>query len=598
MAVLLTARNVDKSFGPRELFRGISISFDSTERTGLIGANGSGKSTLLKILAGIEAPDSGELNRKRGLRVGYLAQSDDFDQTLSVAEALEAALEGIIPDEHDRSTQASILMGKTGFTNPYQLVGELSGGWKKRLAIARELIRNPELLLLDEPTNHLDLAGIAWLEKLLASSQFAFVVISHDRYFLENVTNRIVELDRAYPDGYLSHGGPYSEFLEKKDSFLIAQQSRQQSLASGVRREIEWLRRGAKARTTKAKGRIEKANTMMADLADLKQRNTSAGSASIDFLASGRETRKLLVADRVSKSLGGRTLFEDVSLVLAPNSCLGLLGPNGSGKSTLLRVIAGEMPPDSGTIKQADQLRIVRFEQDRAALDQSDTLRHALLPGGESVAHQGSNMHITAWAKKFLFRTEQLDLPVSELSGGEQARLRIAQLMLMPADVLILDEPTNDLDINTLDVLEQSLTGFPGAIVLVTHDRFMLDRLCTSILALDGDGHATSHADVAQWQQSIDKPALTKDSEKAKPAAASKPQSKRLTWAENQEWQKMEATIAAAEQAVADAELSAADPSLATDHRRMHAAYDKLALAKAKVDTLYARWAELETKQM
>ncbi|MBV8781527.1 MAG: ABC-F family ATP-binding cassette domain-containing protein [Phycisphaerae bacterium] len=601
MAALLTVRGMEKAFGPRRLFSGISISFQSGERTGLIGANGSGKSTLLKILAGLEHADSGDFERKRGLRIGYVAQADEFDAP-TPQEVLQDALRDQLPDAHDRATRTSIMLGKLGFDRPDKRVAELSGGWRKRLSIARELVREPELLLLDEPTNHLDLAGILWLEKTLASASFAFVMVSHDRYFLENLTNRIVELDRAYPDGYLSHDGSYSGFLEKKEAFLTAQQSRQQSLASNVRREIEWLRRGAKARTTKAKGRIEQANSMMTDLADLKRRNAAAENAQIDFSASGRQTRKLLVASDLSKRVGDGLLFENLSFTLSPNTCLGLIGPNGSGKSTLLRIITGELPPDSGSIKMAEQLRIVKFDQERAALDPNMPLRRALLPGGDSVVHRGNTMHITAWAKQFLFRVEQLDLPVGSLSGGEQARVLIAQLMLKAADVLILDEPTNDLDINTLDVLEESLNAFPGAVVLVTHDRFMLDRLSTSLLALDGNGTAVEYADLSQWQSAAERaiePPTRKPSLEPKPPGQSpaKPRSKRLTWNEAKEWSTIEADIAAAEQQVLEAEAKAADPTILTDHRKLHAAYDSLAAAKSRVDALYARWAELEEKQ-
>ncbi len=356
-----------------------------------------------------------------------------------------------------------MLLGKVGFADAEQAVDSLSGGWRKRLSIARELIRGPDLLLLDEPTNHLDLEGILWLEKLLANAPFSFLLVSHDRYFLENATNRIVELSSAYADGYLSTNGTYSDFLVKREEYLGAQAARQQSLAGQVRREIEWLHRGAKARTTKAKGRIQQAGQLMQDLSDLKTRNAQSGAAKIDFVASNRQTRKMLAAKNVSKSFGGRQLFSGLDLVLSPGTKLGLLGPNGSGKSTLIRLLAGQDSPDAGEIWRAEQLRIVLFDQSRRQLDKSQTLRDALSPTGETVSYRGSSMHVTAWAARFLFRKEQLDLPVGDLSGGEQARVLIAQLMLQPADLLILDEPTNDLDISSLEVLEESLSDFPGA---------------------------------------------------------------------------------------------------------------------------------------
>src|SRR5688572_5017103 len=277
MALLLSCDNLEKSFGSRPIFRGLSVRFDDTERTGLIGPNGSGKSTLMKILAGVEQPDAGTIESRRLLRSGYLPQADEFPAGATPLGVVVAAQHGSTHahDEHEREVEAEVLLAKVGFERTDQPVESLSGGWRKRLAIARELVRRPDLLLLDEPTNHLDLEGILWLEKLLTNAAFAFVLISHDRYFLENVTNRVVELNRAYEGGHLSVNGSYSTFLERRDEYLAAQQRTEQALAGQVRREVEWLRRGAKARTTKAKGRINEAGRMMDDLAELRTRNTA-----------------------------------------------------------------------------------------------------------------------------------------------------------------------------------------------------------------------------------------------------------------------------------------------------------------------------------
>src|SRR5687768_14477930 len=309
MSVLLTCENLEKSYGPRLLFKGISLGLSDEEHTGLIGPNGSGKSTLLKILAGMEMPDDGTLSSRRGLRLGYVAQEDTFDADATIEQILARAIDDDHVDDHERHTRAAMMAGRLGFADVEQRAGNLSGGWRKRLAIGRQLIREPDLLLLDEPTNHLDLEGVLWLEKLLTGARFACLIVSHDRAFLENVTGRTIELSRAYPQGFLSIDGPYSEFLVKREEFLAAQASRQQALASTVRREIEWLSRKAKARTTKAKGRIRSADRMMAELADLKSRNTAQGAAGIDFLASERKTRKLFELKSVAKSLGGKTLF-------------------------------------------------------------------------------------------------------------------------------------------------------------------------------------------------------------------------------------------------------------------------------------------------
>jgi ATP-binding cassette subfamily F protein uup len=615
--MLLTGRNLTKHYGPRLLFSGITLGLNEGERTGLIGANGSGKSTLLRIFAGREQADEGELISRRQLRVGYVPQEDSFDATKTcldlVAEEVDAHL-----DDHERHIRAQVLLDRAGFQDPGATVATLSGGWKKRLAIVRQLAREPDLLLLDEPTNHLDVEGILWLEKLILSGSFAALIVSHDRRFLENVANRIIELGRAYPAGFLSFDGSYSNFLEKREEFLAAQLGRERALASGVRREIEWLRRGAKARTTKAKGRIERANQMMSDLADLRERNTQAGAAKIDFTASDRKTRKLVELKHVTKSVpnrkwhlsatasdavpDARVLFRDVNVVLSPGTKLGLLGPNGSGKSTLIRLISGALEPDAGEIFRADQLRIVVFDQHREQLDPQQTLRRALSPGGDNLVVNGVGMHVTGWAKRFLFRPEQLDLPVGELSGGEQARVLIARLMVRPADVLILDEPTNDLDIATLDVLEESLEQFPGALVLVTHDRYLLDRVSTEILALDGAGNANIYADLAQWERAREEAQETELAAKktVRPVVEKRAPSgekKRLTWNEQRELEKMEEVILAAEEQAASLQSLVTDPKTLSDHVKLHDAYEKLAAAQHEVERLYARWAELESRK-
>jgi ATP-binding cassette subfamily F protein uup len=604
MAVLLSVQNLSKSFGPRLLFKGITLGLSDEQHTGLIGPNGSGKSTLLKVLAGLEHADEGEIVSRRQLRVGYVAQDDALEGSQTLEQSLAGAIEHGHGDEHDRLVAANVMLGRIGFENPQQPVSSLSGGWRKRLAIARQLIREPELLLLDEPTNHLDLEGIVWLENLLKTAPFACLIVSHDRQFLENATNRTIELNRAYPQGFLSVDGSYSAFLQRREEFLAAQRSEQQSLASQVRREIEWLARKAKARTTKAKGRVQQADRMMAELADLKSRNAAQGAAGIDFLASQRRTRKLLEAKNVAISRGGRTLFRDVNFVLAPGAKLGLLGPNGSGKTTLIKLLTGELAPDAGTITRADQLKVVTFDQNRDQLDKNQTLRAALAPtGGDTVTYRGGSMHITAWAKRFLFRTEQLDLPVGDTSGGEQARILIARLMLHPADVLILDEPTNDLDIPTLDVLEESLQDFPGALVLVTHDRYLLDSLSTELLALDGKGGANVYADLSQWERAQaeakerDASATAPRKSAAAPVAPAASRPKRLNWNEQREWEQMETAILAAEEEVQMLQARVSDPKVMADHNAMHEACEKLSDAQTRVASLYERWGELEAKQ-
>ncbi|HEV3136249.1 MAG TPA: ABC-F family ATP-binding cassette domain-containing protein, partial [Pirellulales bacterium] len=452
MALLLSGQSLTKSYGERPLFTEISVELVDTERLGLIGPNGSGKSTLLKILAGIETPDAGSRMLRKGARLGYVPQDDRFDAEQSIEHVLLAALADLHLDASECHTRLNAILAKMGFANREQLAGTLSGGWLKRLAIARQLIQEPDVLLLDEPTNHLDLEGILWLEKLLSGAEFAFLLVSHDRYFLQNVTRRIVELNRCYPKGYFNATGTYADFLAQREEFLAGQAQQQNVLANKVRREIEWLKRGPQARTTKSASRIKRAGQLMENLAEVSYRNTQNQAMEIDFSGTGRRANQLLTAKGLRKQRGGRQLFEGVDLVLSPGVKLGLLGPNGSGKSTLLKLLCEQLRPDAGTIDRAADLRTVLFDQNRRQLDHRQLLRDALSPNGENVVYQGRAMHVVAWAKQFLFQPEQLPRPVGNLSGGEQARVLIAQLMLQPADLLLLDEPTNDLDIPSLEV--------------------------------------------------------------------------------------------------------------------------------------------------
>ncbi len=599
-AVLLSCEAIGKGYGARPLFDNLSLGLSEGDRVGLIGPNGSGKSTLLRILAGIEEPDNGIRALRRGTRLGYVPQDPAFPPGQTVEEVLTAALADDPAEDFEKAARIAVTLGKAGFEGPDQPVDILSGGWTKRLAIARELIKQPDVLLMDEPTNHLDVEGILWLEELLRSEPLAFLVVSHDRWFLENVATRMLELDRRYPEGLFQAPGSYSDFLEKRDEVLRNQAEYQASLANRVRREVEWLKRGAKARTTKAKGRIHEAERLIAELQEMKERTGPATSAraGIDFNASDRKTKKLLVAHGLAKSFDGRRIVSGLDLKLTPGTKLGLIGPNGSGKTTLLSLLDGTLQPDAGAIERAEWLKTVRFEQSRETLDRSVSLRRALAPEGDTVLYQDRPIHVASWAKRFLFLAEQLDTPVSRLSGGEQARILIARLMLRATDLLILDEPTNDLDIPTLEVLEESLLEFPGALVLVTHDRYLLESVSTYVLALDGKGNAEYFADYAQWEAhraaaQAPKPAALKpppSRKEAKPA-------KKLSYKEKLEWEQMEAKIMEAEEALAAAQEAVEDPAVATDSAALQARCTELEEARQNVERLYARWAELEAKQ-
>jgi ATP-binding cassette subfamily F protein uup len=593
-SLLLSCEAISVAYGTRSLFDDLSFGLFEGDQAGLVGPNGSGKSTLLKILAGDMTPDRGTRSLRGGVRVGYVPQDPVFPAGRTVSDVVLTALVEV--GEEDRPGRLAHALGRAGFTDGRAEVDALSGGWRKRLAIARELAAEPDVLLMDEPTNHLDVEGILWLEGVLSERARAFLVVSHDRYFLEHVATRMLELNGAYPDGLFESEGRYSEFLARRDEFLCGQTAYQETLANTVRREIEWLRRGAKARSTKAKGRIKEAGRLIEELEKSRARGATA-TAGIDLASTQRRTRRLLAARGLTKSLGGRRLVSNLDLVVTPGTRVGLIGPNGSGKTTLLNLLAGALPPDAGEIERADDLRIVRFEQERGGLDPTQSLRRALAPEGDAVTWQGRSIHVASWAKRFLFRPEQLEVPVGRLSGGEQARILIARLMRDPADLLILDEPTNDLDIPTLEVLEDSLAEFDGGLVLVTHDRFMLERVSTLILALDGAGGTATFADYAQWEAArrAAEPAPRQTAERA--SDRERPPAKRLAYLEQREWDGIEQAILAAEGAVEACQRGVEDPAIASDPSALQLRYAALEAARAEVDRLYERWAELGAKQ-
>ena len=589
--LLVSVQSLGKAYGLQTLFDGISLSFREDERLGLIGPNGSGKSTLLKILAGIETPDSGQVALAGSTHLVYLPQEDRFPAGATVESALLDAL----PAYHKDQGLGSIrdILREMSFADLQQKVDSLSGGWRKRLAVACALISEPNLLLMDEPTNHLDLEGILWLEGLLKQARFAFVLVSHDRYFLENATNRVVELNRRYPDGYLRVEGNYSEFLQRRLAVFDQQDREEQVLANKFRRELEWLRRGPKARTTKAKGRIDAAYELKDELTATRGRNAQGARAGIEFEGSERKTRKLVELKQAGMERGSRRLFSGLDLTLGPGSCLGVLGRNGSGKSSLMQLLTGALQPTEGSIAWADDLKVVSFDQKREQLDRSLRLREALSPTGDSVMFQGKPLHVSAWAKRFLFPTEKLGLPVSQLSGGEQARVLIARLMLQPADLLLLDEPTNDLDIATLEVLEDSLSEFPGACVLITHDRYLMDRLSDRLLYLDGEGHAEFFADYAQWLQRRGRSTPVAALPETAPAPKKAPAS-RLSREERKELDGIGKKLEKAEAEVVRLQQQMQEPGIMSDAELLKELYASLQAAELRVTQVYRRWEELE----
>lgn len=599
---LLSCQGLSKSYGGRLLFKDLSFGILAGNKIGLIGPNGSGKSTLLKILANLESPDEGLVVRNRSLRMGYIPQETHFPDR-SIQDIILDALQN---DHHSspeyKQTKAAIILSKMGFADASLSAASLSGGWKKRLALAVEIVQSPDILLLDEPTNHLDLEGVVWLEKFLKTASFAYIVISHDRYFLENITTRMMELDKSYPKGLFAAEGSYSSFLEKREEFLNGQVQQEYSLNSKVRREIEWLKQNPKARTTKSSSRIQEAHRLIQELQEIKTRNQTSKST-FDFSSSKKESQKLLVGTNLTKSMGGRLLFSGINLLLSPGVRLGIVGTNGSGKTTLLRILGGELTPDKGTLKLAEGIKIVYFDQHRAQLPPTITLRRALAPESDTVSYRGQTIHVNSWCKRFLFSPDRLDLPFGHLSGGEKARVHIAKLMLQPADILLLDEPTNDLDIPTLEVLENSLQDFPGAIVLISHDRYMLDQISNVILGLGTQSDAELFADYRQWEQyqiqknEQEKESIKEKSEKKESAPKTGERARKMTYSEKREWDQMEGKILVLEKEIEILQGQIHDPLIASQAEKMQQACQELDLKQQTLEKLYHRWQELESIQ-
>ncbi|MNK06226.1 ABC transporter ATP-binding protein uup [compost metagenome] len=602
MALLISTYKLEKSFAGKTLFQGVSLGIEEGDRVGLVGPNGAGKSTLMKILAGKMSADKGDVTAKKGLQLGFLDQSPEFKEGETIMEAIMSKC----LDYNDSIGPAYEWLARLEldqFGDDFK-VADLSGGWRKRVALARELVLGPELLMLDEPTNHLDVSSILWLEEFLANANFATLIITHDRLFLQRVSNKIFDLDPRNANSLLAINGDYLQYLEAKDILMKGQESREQALKNTLRRETEWLRRGAKARLTKQQARINRAGDLKEEVKDISERNL-ARKVKIEFKETERTPQKLMHAEGVTKGYNGKTLFKDFTYLINPKTRLALLGDNGSGKSTLIRLLLGTEQPDSGKVSQAERLKIAYFEQNRETLDPKKSLLKNICPEGDYVHYQGQYVFGRSYLERFLFNKNQMDLPVEKLSGGEQARLRIAQLMLNEAQVLILDEPTNDLDVATLAVLEESLRDFTGAVILVTHDRYFMDQVAHDIVAFhkhpDGNTTLENFTGYLQWeewfdaQKEIEAAELKRQAlEQANKAKAESGKTKKLSFKDQFELENMESTILGLEEKLTGKQAEADKPEVAADPKKVQELYAEIGTLQSQIEKLYARWAELE----
>lgn len=599
MGLLISTYKLEKSFAGKNLFSEVSLGIEDGERVGLVGPNGAGKSTLMKILAGKMKADKGDVTPRKGLRLGFLDQTPEFPAGQNILDAIMSKT----PDYSDYIGPAYEWLAKLDLMQFGEdfLVEKLSGGWRKRVALARELVLSPDLLMLDEPTNHLDVTSILWLEEFLENANFATLIITHDRLFLQRVANKIFDLDPKNPNSLLTINGDYLQYLEAKDILMKGQEAREQVMKNTLRRETEWLRRGAKARLKKQNARIDRALDLKDDVKDLSAKNASR-KVKIAFKETDRTPQKLIEAQHITKAYNGRVLIKDFSYLVSPKTRLALLGDNGMGKSTLIRMLLGRELPDTGTVQQADKLKVAYFEQNRESLDPKKSLLKNICPEGDYVHYQGSYVFARSYLERFLFNRQQMDLPIERLSGGEQARLRIAQLMLNEAQVLVLDEPTNDLDVATLTVLEESLREFPGAVILVTHDRYFMDQVAHDIVAFhknpDGNVSMENFAGYLQWEEWYAEqkeleanyvPEEVKAGEVAAPAAPLK----KLSFKEKHELDNMEQNIQEAEAKLTAAQKELDNPEVAAKATRVQELYTEISKLQADIEKMYARWSEL-----
>ncbi len=636
----LTAEHLSKSFASSPVLRDVSLAVDLGERVGLVGVNGSGKSTLCRILAGLDEPDDGVVARRRDLGFMYLPQEPELDPALTVSQCVEEALgpwqramrahedtaarlaepgadvdallaaqaEAAATIERlggwDMRHRVEAILDHLRVARADQRVGELSGGERRRVALARVLVAQPGMAILDEPTNHLDADTDAWLEEWLRDEyRGALLLITHDRYFLDRVATRVVELDRGE---LFSYAGNYSEFVRLKAERLEHEARTEARRMNLLRREREWLARGPAARTTKQKARIDRAEA----LEDVVRRDRRDGSR-VEMQSDAVRTGKRVVdLEGVTKSAGERLLMRGLDLVMVPGERLGVVGPNGAGKTTLIKMILGEVEPDAGVVRVGQNTRVKYFDQARAGLDESLSVYDNLFEGSDKVYVGGRWMNLHGYLEDFLFDPTKQRQKVASLSGGERARLALAKTLRGEANLLILDEPTNDLDLATLGVLEELLTSWPGCAIVVTHDRWFLDRVATSVLAFEGDGRVVKYA--GGWSDHVAQRATLdearKEAERAarerapevKPAKtdAVTPAKKKLTMAEAKELEALPARVDEAEARVRALEETLADPGFyAREGGAVAATMTSLDEARAAVDALMERWESLEARR-
>lgn len=591
---LLSLENVTFGFGKPPLMEGVSLSIERGERIALLGRNGVGKSTLLKVLNGEIVPDGGEVFRQKGLRVARLIQEVPTDRTGTVHDTVVAGGDAQLLASEDRwqvEQQAERVMGKMNL-NPEASFDSLSSGMKRRVLLARTLVSEPDILLLDEPTNHLDIESITWLEGFLSRFAGTFVFITHDRAFMRRLANRIIELERGRLFDWTCG---YDTFLERKEAALEAEAQQQAQFDKKLAQEEVWIRQGVKARRTRNEGRVRALEELRRQH---QARRKATGSAKMQVQEAGKSGRLVAEAKTVSFAYTDRTIVRDVSITLMRGDKVGILGPNGCGKTTLLRLLLDDLKPTTGTVRHGTNLEIAYFDQLRETIDEEKSVQDNLSDGAEQILIDGKRRHVIGYLQDFLFSPQRARSPARYLSGGERNRLLLAKLFTKPSNVLVLDEPTNDLDAETLELLESLVVEYTGTVLLVSHDREFLDNVATSVLAFEGGGVFKEYeGGYADWLRSHkESPSGELLSSEATPTA-SKPTAKpkKLSFKEQRELESLPQRIAALEAEQAQLHTSMADPAFfKQDPSMITEATTRLETLGAELATAYERWESLE----
>jgi ATP-binding cassette subfamily F protein uup len=593
---IVTVQNVEKSFGDRRVLGGVSFALQENDRVGLVGLNGAGKSTLLRLVADpSDAPDAGLITRMRGLTIEYVPQEPTLDGTHNVRDTVRSGVRHVPDDAHELGKLDAEVRGLSASLElppPDRLIGSLSGGEKRRVALARALISRPDLLALDEPTNHLDADTVEWLEGRLRQHQGALVLVTHDRYFLDRVVTRILEIDRGQ---LFSYDGGYTAFLEKQAERLSNEATRERGRAMFVRRELDWIRRGPQARSTKQQARIDRFDAAVAAAPTVERQ----GPMSLRLSTGGRLGKTILELRDATKDKGGKRLFTDLTLLMKPGDRIGVVGENGAGKTTLIRCIVGQEPLDKGQVVHGINTRIAYLDQSRSDLSENKTVLQEVSGDGDHVVLEDGPVHARTFLRMMLFDDGFADTPVSSLSGGERNRVQLAKLLRAGGNLLILDEPTNDLDLMTLGVLEDALQNFGGCAIVVSHDRWFLDKVATGILAFEGNGQVTFYeGDYRQYLERRPRKAIAAAADKPKAPAPRTAAPKKLGYKEKLELESIEQSIEKADARVVELQTTLNDPATYRDRSTEIATLvSSLEAAKQEVERLYARWQELEAKK-